>query len=61
MEVKTSSTTYEGDLIAASQEAITLEWKAREPKPVGKGKTTVLKQQQIPFSDIIKAKVVLKF
>ncbi len=61
MEVKTSSTTYEGDLMAASHEAITLEWKAREPKPVGKGKTTVLKQQQIPFSDIIKAKVVLKF
>jgi ribosome maturation factor RimP len=61
MEVKTSETTIEGTLVAASEKEITLEWKAREPKPIGKGKTTVQKSQVIPFSDILKANVVLKF
>ncbi len=61
LEVKTSETTYEGNLTAANHDNITLEWKAREPKPIGKGKVTVLKKQDIPFSDIVKAKVVLKF
>ena len=61
MEVKTSQTTLEGTLQSASTDSITLEWKAREPKPVGKGKVTVVKKQVIPFSEIIKANVVLKF
>lgn len=61
MEVRTSESTYEGNLMAANQDTITLEWKAREPKPIGKGKITVVKKQEIPFSDIVKAKVVLKF
>ena len=41
--------------------AYCLEWKAREPKPVGKGKHTVQKKQEIGFSAINEAKVVLKF
>ncbi len=61
MEVKTSESAYEGTLKSASTDAITLEWKAREPKPIGKGKVTVVKNQTIPFSEIIKANVVLKF
>jgi len=61
MEVRTSETTFEGNLTAANQDTITLEWKAREPKPIGKGKITVAKKQEIPFSEIVKAKVVLKF
>ncbi|MGB5378652.1 ribosome assembly cofactor RimP [Muriicola sp.] len=61
MEVKTSQTTLEGTLQSASTDSIILEWKAREPKPVGKGKVTVVKKQVIPFSEIIKANVVLKF
>ena len=61
MEVRTSETTIEGNLTAANEDAITLEWKAREPKPIGKGKVTVAKKQEIPFSEIVKAKVVLKF
>ena len=40
---------------------ITLEWKSREPKPVGKGKVTVNKKQNIAFKDILEAKVIIKF
>ncbi len=61
LEVVTEQATFEGNLTAATNEFITLEWKAREPKPVGKGKVTVQKKEEISFSDIKKAKVVLKF
>ncbi len=61
IEVKTSEESFEGKLTAANDEGITLEWKAREPKPVGKGKHTVQKKQEIVFTEIKEAKVVLKF
>jgi len=61
LEVVTQEATYEGNLVAVEEAHIVLEWKAREPKPVGKGKVTVQKRQEIDFSDIKKAKVVLKF
>ena len=61
LEVKTSETKFEGNLTAATEESITIEWKAREPKPIGKGKHTVQKKEEIVFSDIKEAKVVLKF
>jgi ribosome maturation factor RimP len=61
LEVKTSETTIAGTLVSASAEEIVLEWKAREPKPIGKGKTTVVKSAAVPFSEIVKANVVLKF
>lgn len=61
LSVETTDEKYEGNLTAADEESIILEWKAREPKPIGKGKVTVQKRQQIAFSDIKKAKVVLKF
>ena len=51
----------EGDLTAADNEKITLEWKAREPKPIGKGKVTVQKVEEIAYNDIVEAKVVIKF
>jgi ribosome maturation factor RimP len=61
LEVETLTTTYEGNLTAVEENYIVLEWKAREPKPIGKGKVTVQKREEIGFSDIRKAKVVLKF
>ncbi|MFT6993940.1 MAG: ribosome maturation factor RimP [Maribacter sp.] len=61
LEVQTATATYEGSLTAVAEEHIVLEWKAREPKPIGKGKVTVQKRQEIDFSEINKAKVVLKF
>ncbi len=61
LEVETLTATYEGNLTAVEENYIVLEWKAREPKPIGKGKVTVQKREEIGFSDIRKAKVVLKF
>ncbi|RTE55037.1 ribosome assembly cofactor RimP [Arenibacter aquaticus] len=61
LEVKTQEDEFEGKLTEASESDITLEWKVREPKPVGKGKITVQKKQTIAISDIKEAKVVLKF
>ena len=61
LKVVTERATLEGNLIEVSTDSITLEWKAREAKPIGKGKVTVQKKQQIAFSEIEEAKVVLKF
>ena len=61
LEVKTRDMGVEGELTGADGESITLEWDAREPKPMGKGKITVRKKQQIAISDIQEAKVVIKF
>ncbi len=61
LKVRTTSEELEGNLTNATEEHITLEWKAREPKPVGKGKVTVQKKQDIAISEIEEAKVVLKF
>ncbi|MEL6916346.1 MAG: ribosome assembly cofactor RimP [Bacteroidota bacterium] len=61
LEVRTLEGNYKGELTAAENDSITLEWKAREPKPVGKGKVTVQKKQQIAISEIQEAKVLLNF
>lgn len=61
LEVRIQDSNFEGKLTATTEDSITLEWKAREPKPVGKGKVTVQKKQEIAISDIQEAKVVLKF
>ncbi len=59
--VKTAAENFEGDLTEATEDTITLEWKAREPKPVGKGKITVQKRKKIAISEIEEAKVKLIF
>ncbi len=61
LKVRTGEGELEGNLVEATEDNITLEWKARESKPVGKGKITVQKKQDIPFSEIQEAKVILKF
>lgn len=61
VEVRTEEGKFEGNLTSATENSIILEWKAREPKPIGKGKVTVQKKKEIDFSDIKEAKVVLKF
>ena len=45
----------------ADNDSITLNWKAREPKPIGKGKITVEKEAVLNYSDIEQAKVKIKF
>ena len=61
LEVVTKEDKIEGELIAATADNFTIEWKAREPKPVGKGKITVTKSAVIAFEDVVKANVVVKF
>ena len=52
---------FEAVLTAADTNEIVLEWKAREPKPIGKGKVTVEKSVDIDFVKIKQAKVKVKF
>ena len=59
--VKLATSTIEAELIAATQSHITLAWEAREPKKIGKGKETVQKEQQIPYSEIKEAIVTVTF
>lgn len=51
----------EATLIDADEDKISLEWKVREPKKVGKGKETVVKTAEIPYLSIKKAQVVISF
>ena len=53
--------TFEGKLMLADNKEIKLEWKAREPKPIGKGKITVQKEVVLDYKDIIEAKVKITF
>lgn len=51
----------EGKLISADDQSIELKWEAREPKPIGKGKHTVEKQEKIDYTEIKKAIVKITF
>ena len=51
----------EGEITEVNEEAVTLQWKTREPKPVGKGKITVQKEAIVPYNEIVEAKVMIKF
>ncbi|HET8885693.1 MAG TPA: ribosome assembly cofactor RimP [Salinimicrobium sp.] len=61
LSVVTANEKIEGELVAVEEDKILLEWKAREPKPVGKGKVTVDKSAEVPFEEIKEAKVVITF
>ena len=61
LQIQTETEKLEGKLIAVHPDSIVLEYQKREPKTVGKGKQTVVKQDQIPFDQIIKAKVKIVF
>jgi ribosome maturation factor RimP len=57
----TEGTTVEGILSRVDEDVIELKWKAREPKPIGKGKITVEKSATVPFNTIIESKVKIIF
>jgi len=61
LEVNAKGAKYEGVLSQANEEDVVITWKAREPKPVGKGKVTVQKAVTLPYQDITEAKVKIKF
>jgi len=52
---------YEAVLKDVSDQNILLEWKTREPKPIGKGKVTVQKSVKINYNDIDSARIKLVF
>lgn len=51
----------EGELVEVSESEITLILKYRRPKLIGKGKEDVVEERKIPYTDIKKALVVVKF
>jgi ribosome maturation factor RimP len=59
--VRTNEEKIEAELVEANDEYIVLSWSAREPKKVGKGKETVQKRQEIPYSEIKEAIVTINF
>ena len=59
--ITSASEEIEATLLAADDEKITLEWQAREPKKIGKGKETVDKKADILYEDIKEAIVIVSF
>ncbi len=59
--VKTSTENIEAELVQANDEFVTLSWQAREPKKVGKGKETIQKIVELPYTDIKEAIVTVTF
>lgn len=53
--------TETGTLTHVDDTGVSIEWKAREPKPIGKGKHTVKKELHIPYENIKEAIVQVTF
>jgi len=61
LELHTHDGVFEGTLTQCDEKKITVEWKSREPKPVGKGKVTVQHKRDFLLENIEEAKVKLTF
>jgi ribosome maturation factor RimP len=59
--ITNSDEELKGTLTASDDQMIALQWKAREPKPVGKGKHTVTKDTKVSYDEIKKATVQIQF
>ena len=59
--IRISDEELKGTLTASDDQMIALQWKAREPKPVGKGKHTVTKDAKVSYDEIKKATVQIQF
>ncbi len=57
----TDSSEHEGELLSVNEEKIILKLEYRRPKLIGKGKEDVVEEKEIPYSEIKKALVVIKF
>lgn len=51
----------QGEITAADEEGVALVLRYRRPKLVGKGKEDVVEEKQIPYTEIKKALIVIKF
>ena len=61
LKIKTKSQTIEAKLLNVSEENILVEWNSREPKKIGKGKETILHNENIKYIDILEAIVTITF
>ncbi len=61
LKVTTAAEKIEANITDANDEFIVLEWTAREPKQIGKGKETVQKRAEIKYEDIKEAIVIITF
>ena len=62
LKIKTNENIeIEGQLTSVDDKSITVNWKTREPKPIGKGKVTVQKEASLLYTEIVEAKVMIKF
>ena len=57
----TDSTKIEGELAKVDEDKITVVLRYRKPKEVGKGKVDVVEEKEIPYTEIKKALVTIKF
>src|SRR5690606_37441192 len=57
----TYDTKVEGELLKMDEKCITLVLRYRKHKDVGKGKVDVVEEKEIPYTDIKKALVAVKF
>ncbi len=55
------SSEVEGELVKVDEEKVTLLLRYRKPKEIGKGKMDVEEEREIPYSEIKKALVAIKF
>ena len=51
----------QGEVVAVDDEKVTVVLKYRRPKLIGKGKEDVVENKEIPYTEIKKALVVIKF
>lgn len=51
----------QGEITEVDEESVTLTLRYRRPKQVGKGKEDVVEEKLIPYSEIKKALIVIKF
>lgn len=61
LEATLDDTVIEGEIVDADEEGVTLWWETREPKPLGKGKVTVEKEEKINYTEIKKAIIKVTF
>ena len=59
--ISTEGLKFEGELTNVKEDAIEIQWKQREPKPIGKGKVTVTRNKTFMFDEINQSKVMIKF
>lgn len=61
LKVTTTNEIFKGCLEKVSDKGVLLQWQTREPKPIGKGKITVTKEQFLNFDIITQAVILLNF